>query len=85
MTSTGNSEADARLERLLGGHELAALRQRLRRYFERLTDREEAGERREAGEAGEHASLQLTQLSPAEHEAVALLMGRRSRPARSAR
>lgn len=64
---------DARLQRLLGGEALAPLRQRLRRHFERHDD----------GHAG--AVLQLAQLDAAEHAALAQLMGRPSRPARSAR
>lgn len=64
---------DERLQRLLGGAELAALRQRLRRHFERLND----------GKAG--PTLQLDRLSPGEHAALAQLTGRPSRPSRSAR
>ncbi|MEA3160435.1 MAG: hypothetical protein QOD95_1983 [Gammaproteobacteria bacterium] len=74
MNSTNMpSGLDARLERLLGGAELAPLRLRMRRYFERVDN----------GAAGD--ILQLTQLSAAEHEALALLTGRPSRPSRSAR
>lgn len=64
---------DARLQRLLGGAELNSLRQRLRRYFERVDN----------GTAGD--SLLLTQLDPAEHEALGLLIGRPSRTSRSVR
>lgn len=65
MTDQGPRTApDGRLERLLGGAALAPLRLRLRRYVERRID----------GTAG--ASLLLTQLSAAEHEALALLTGR---------
>ncbi|MDR2154372.1 MAG: TIGR02679 family protein [Burkholderiaceae bacterium] len=64
---------DARLERLLGGPALAALRQRLRRHFER----------RSAEDPGQH--LSLSQLAAAEREALALLAGRPVSTARSAR
>lgn len=64
---------DARLERLLGGPDLAALRQRLRRHFERQDGEDES------------RVLHLSQLEPAEREAIALLTGRPSRTARSAR
>ncbi len=64
---------DARLERLLGGPALAGLRQRLRRHFERQ------------GEQGAGRVLHLGQLEPAEREAIALLTGRPSGTARSAR
>lgn len=64
---------DARLERLLGGADLAPLRRRMRLYFER----------RDNGAAGD--MLQLTQLSSAEHEALCLLTGRPSRTSRSIR
>lgn len=67
------NEPDERLERLLGGPALAALRQRLRRHFERQ------------GEQDGGRILHLGQLRPAEHEALALLTGRPSRTARSAR
>lgn len=62
---------DARLQRLLGDPALAALRQRLRRHFER------------GGTAD--AVLQLGQLAPAEREALALLSGLPAKPARSLR
>lgn len=64
---------DDRLKRLLGGAELASLRLRMRRYFERVDN----------GASGD--VLTLTQLSATEHEALALLTGRPSRPSRSAR
>ena len=64
---------DARLERLLGGPALAALRQRLRRHFERQE------------EPGTGRILHLGQLDPAEREALALLTGRPASAARSAR
>jgi uncharacterized protein (TIGR02679 family) len=62
---------DPRLQRLLGDPALAAVRQRLRRYFER------------GGEA--EGVLQFSRLAPAEHEALTLLSGRPARPARSLR
>ncbi len=64
---------DVRVERLLGGADLAALRLRLRRFIERRIDGATA------------PSLLLTQLSATEHEALALLTGRPSGPARSVR
>lgn len=64
---------DARLERLLGGPSLAALRQRLRRHFERQVGKDES------------RVLYLNQLDPAEREALALLTGRPASAARSAR
>ncbi|MEY5098054.1 MAG: hypothetical protein RJA36_773 [Pseudomonadota bacterium] len=67
------NSSDARLERLLGSPALATLRQRLRRHFERQNGEEEG------------RVLHLSQLDPAEHEALALLTGRSSRTARSAR
>jgi len=73
MNSTNISHGlDDRLERLLGGPELAPLRLRMRRYFERV----------DSGTSGD--ILRLTQLSDIEHEALDLLMGRPSRPSRSA-
>lgn len=62
---------DPRLQRLLGGGELAALRQRLRRHYER-------------GGTGD-AMLQLADLQSAERDALAQLSGRPARPARSLR
>jgi uncharacterized protein (TIGR02679 family) len=64
---------DERLERLLGGPALSALRQRLRRHFERQK------------EPGTDRILHLGQLEPAEREALALLTGRPASTARSAR
>jgi uncharacterized protein (TIGR02679 family) len=65
------SEAvDARLRRLLGGPELAVVRQRLRRHFERHDD---------AGSA----LLRLDRLDPAAHSALAQLTGQPARLARS--
>ncbi len=67
------AELDARVQRLLGGVELAPLRLRLRRAIERRID----------GAKG--PSMLLTQLSATEHEALALLTGRPTGTARSAR
>ncbi len=55
---------DPRLHKLLGGDELAALRKRLRRHFERTAPGTPPG------------LLRLSSLSPAEREALALLTGR---------
>lgn len=66
-------DPDDRAQRLLGGADLAPLRLRLRRHIERRID----------GATGQ--SLLLTQLSSTEREALALLTGRPSGPARSAR
>ncbi len=74
MNSTNMlSTLDDRLKRLLGGDELASLRLRMRRYFERVDN----------GASGD--VLALTQLSATEHEALALLTGRPSRPSQSVR
>jgi uncharacterized protein (TIGR02679 family) len=74
MNSTNTpSGPDDRLKRLLGGAELAALRLRMRRYFERVDN------------GAPEDVLKLTQLNATEHEALALLTGRSSRPSRSAR
>ncbi len=67
------TELDARVQRLLGGVELAPLRLRLRRAIERRID----------GAKGQ--SMLLTQLSATENEALALLTGRPTGTARSAR
>jgi len=64
---------DDPLKRLLGGAELAPLRLRMRRYFERVDNGAPEG------------ILRLTQLNAAEQEALALLIGRSSRPFRSTR
>jgi uncharacterized protein (TIGR02679 family) len=64
---------DLRLIRRLGGTELAGLRQRMRRHFERH------------GISPEKAVLHLTNLNAGEHEALALLIGLTSRPTRSIR
>jgi uncharacterized protein (TIGR02679 family) len=58
---------DDRLQRLLGGEHLAALRKRLRRRFERAAS-EQANE-----------SFRISQLTPDEHAALAGLTGRRPR------
>lgn len=64
---------DARLERLLGGSDLAVLRQRLRRHFERQS------------EPDTDRVVHLGGLEPVEREALALLTGRPVGMARSAR
>jgi len=72
MNDKGAGQPDARLVRLLGTVELTSLRQRLRRHFER--------------HAGQICSvLQLTKLTAAEQEALALLTGRPVRSVRSMR
>jgi uncharacterized protein (TIGR02679 family) len=58
---------DDRLQRLLGGDHLAALRKRLRRRFERVA----------LDQASE--SFRIGQLTPDEHAALAALTGRRPR------
>ena len=67
-----DSQPDSRLVRLLGGDELAKLRQRLRHHFER-----HAGQIKPAP--------QLGNLTPAEQEALALMMGKPPGAARSMR
>ncbi len=62
---------DPRLHKLLGGNELAALRQRLRRHFERAVPGAPPG------------LLRLGSLSVAEREALALLTGRPPRITKS--
>lgn len=62
---------DPRLHKLLGGDELAVLRQRLRRHFER------------AAPAAPSGTVRLGSLSVAEREALALLTGRPPRDAKS--
>jgi uncharacterized protein (TIGR02679 family) len=64
---------DPRLIRRLGGAELAGLRQRMRRHFERH------------GLSPEKTVLHLTNLKAGEHEALALLIGLPSRSTRSVR
>jgi uncharacterized protein (TIGR02679 family) len=72
MNSTNTpSGLDERLKRLLGGTELASLRLRMRRHFERVDN----------GAAGD--MLRLTQLNATEHEVLTLLTGRSSRPSQS--
>ena len=65
---------DARLQRLLGGEELAALRLRLRRYFERRAADADAQDR----------VLHLGKLSATEYAALTQLMGHPARPSRAA-
>lgn len=65
------SRMDPRLHTLLGGDGLAALRQRLRRHFERAAPGAPTG------------TLRLGSLSVAEREALALLTGRPPRDATS--
>lgn len=62
---------DPRLQRLLGGADLTAVRQRLRRHFERT----------ESGAAP--GTIRLTGLDPAAHQALCQLTGRASRPTAS--
>ncbi len=69
--SLKSAEPDARLLRLLGGVELAALRLRLRRHFE-----SRAGD-------GVEGRLQLSKLNAVEHEALTQLMGRPARASRA--
>lgn len=63
----------AKLQRRLGGEELRALRERMRGHFERGMEEADRG------------TLNLTRLTAAEYEAVALLMGLRSRASKSLR
>lgn len=64
---------DPRLIRRLGGAELAELRQRMRRHFERH------------GRDPEKSGFHLTKLSAVEYEALALLIGLPPRPTQSVR
>lgn len=64
---------DPRLIRRLGGAELAELRRRMRRHFERY------------GRDPEILGFQLTKLSAIEYEALALLIGLPPRPTQSVR
>ena len=64
---------DSRLIRRLGGSELAELRQRMRRHFERH------------GRDPEKSGFHLTKLSAVEYEALALLIGLPPRATRSVR
>ena len=66
-----NSEPDQRLQRLLGGSELAGLRRRLRRHFERAEPDAPSG------------SIRLANVAPHEYTVLASLMGRRPRLASS--
>jgi uncharacterized protein (TIGR02679 family) len=65
--------ADTRIERLLGGPDLAELRRRLRKRYERAR----------TGEDDKLARFRLGGLSRREYDALASLMGRPSRPAKS--
>jgi uncharacterized protein (TIGR02679 family) len=65
------NRVDARLHKLLGGDELAALRRRLRRHFEATAPGSLPG------------MLRLGTLDPAEREALALLTGRPPRDTKS--
>lgn len=67
-----NDSTDSRLQRLLGGTELTAVRERLRRHFERV----------ESGTASA-TTVRLDDLDPAAHSALCQLTGQRSRLARS--
>ncbi|HEY1934422.1 MAG TPA: TIGR02679 family protein [Acetobacteraceae bacterium] len=58
---------DERLQRLLGGGHLAALRRRLRRHYERLPPDDD------------RAAFRVTGLTPEEHAALASLVGRHPR------
>ncbi|MGE0013959.1 MAG: TIGR02679 family protein [Azoarcus sp.] len=64
-------QSDLRLQRLLGGSELATVRQRLRRRFERV----------EPGATLE--TIRLTGIDPDAHRALCQITGRRSRLANS--
>lgn len=64
---------DPRLQKLLGGEALAALRRRLRRHFEREDPDAASG------------VLRVSGLSGAEHEAIALLIGASPRRTKSLR
>lgn len=68
-----NEQADPRLQRLLGGEHLAALRKRLRQRFERAP----------LDEAVEY--IRVGELSAEEHAALASLLGRPQRRSRSLR
>lgn len=67
-----NDHADPRLQRLLGCVELADVRARLRRHFERVES-----------DKTPITSVRLNDLDPAAHSALCQLTGQRSRPARS--
>jgi len=66
-----NRLADSRLQRLLGGEQLASLRKRLRRRFERAP----------AERSLEH--IRINRLAAEEHAALASLLGRPQRPSDS--
>jgi uncharacterized protein (TIGR02679 family) len=66
-----NVSDDARLLRLLGGNDLAALRKRLRRYFERTKS------------GGDPTVFRMSQISPHEYQTLASLMGQPFRSANS--
>lgn len=66
-----SSQVDQRLERLLGGEHLAALRKRLRQHFERAP----------LDGAVEH--IRVAGLSPEEHATLASLLGRPQRRSKS--
>ena len=71
MTAQTSAAVDPRLQRLLGGPELAAVRQRLRRHFERT------------GADAAATRLRVDTLDPVAHRALCQLTGRASRPSRS--
>lgn len=66
-----SAATDPRLQRLLGGPELATVRQQLRRRFE------------QAEPDAPFASVRLDKLDPDAHRALCQLSGRSSRPSRS--
>jgi uncharacterized protein (TIGR02679 family) len=66
-----NDDPDARLQRLFGGSQLAGLRRRLRRHFERTEPDAPSG------------SIRLANIAPHEYAVLASLMGRRQRQATS--
>jgi uncharacterized protein (TIGR02679 family) len=66
-----SGEPDERLQRLLGGAELAGLRRRLRRHFERAEPEAPSG------------GIRLGNVTPREYVALASLMGRPPRQASS--
>lgn len=66
-----SAPADPRLQRLLGGPGMAAVRQRLRRHYER------------SGAGDPAPRVRLANLEPDQHRALCQLTGRSARPARS--
>jgi uncharacterized protein DUF3323 len=66
-----SGDADERLQRLLGGDALAGLRRRLRRHFERADPSAPSG------------TIRLASVAAHEYEALARLIGRRTRQASS--